>query len=96
MKKIKSIQELKNEKNRIAQAQVDLLSKIKNNWHELKWSLHPRDLSKGKLEQVMNDKADIGVYSESILKKSFTYALILIVEKLADKISNKLEGIIKK
>ncbi len=102
MKKIKSIQQLKNEKNRIAQAQVDLLSKINKNWHELKQLINPTSFVFNRLNKIKDEKDEkdekdkIGIYSESILKKSFTYTFLLLAEKFADKLSYKIQGILKK
>lgn len=96
MKKIKSIQQLKNEKNRIEQAQVDLLNKIKNNWYELKLNMHPRNMTNNMIEKMANNGNDTGIYNESILKKSLTFALLLLAEKFANKVIDKFHGIKKK
>ncbi len=96
MKKIKRIQDLKNEKKRIAQSQVDLLNKIKNNWHELKLNMYPRNMTNNMIEKMANNRTDTGIYNESILKKSLTYALLLFAEKFAGKLNDKVQSIIKK
>lgn len=88
------MQALQDEKNRISKAQVELLDKIKQNWLELKGNLSTKQ--KSNVQAVNREQSTSGIYNESILKKSLTYTLILLAEKLADKMSEKLSHIRKK
>ncbi len=88
------MQALKEEKIRIANAEVELLEKIKQNWLALKCNLSSKQIANVRSENMEQNQS--GIYNQSILEKSLTYTLVLLAEKLAIKLNEKLSSIRKK
>lgn len=84
MKKIKSIQQLKAEKKRIARQQADLESKLRGQWTDLKVSLKPANIAREAYSTVMNNKAAENNNTESILKSTLNYGVSLLTKKITD------------
>ena len=96
MKKIKSIKELQTEKKQIIKHQEELKNKIRSNWIELKECLKPINVAKNTLSKMIRNKTAENLNDESILKSSFTYGVILLAKRFADKAGKKLDSFFKK
>lgn len=96
MKKIKSIQQLRDEKRRIQQRQQELEWKIKHRWNGLKESLQPVNLAGDLLGSMMKSKLTSVLAGDHLLKNTFTYGLSLLAGKLAGKAGEKIESLMKK
>jgi Skp family chaperone for outer membrane proteins len=97
MKKIRSKQQLEDEKKRMQKEIVQLEEKIRSKWQELKQSLQPSALAKTALNKVIKNQTENTINGEeSILKSTFTYGVSLLAKKLADKTEEKIDRIFKK
>lgn len=94
MKKIKGIKQLQSEKERIKQHQEELEKKIRRNWKELKECLKPINIVKDTFSSAVRKKTAENLNDESILKSSFTYGLVLLAKKIADKAEKKLGSVV--
>jgi hypothetical protein len=96
MKKIKNIQQLQIKKKEIGMQQQLLLTKIKDNWIQLKDNVKPANIAKETFGKMMQPKPVESSYTENALKSSFTYAVALLAEKLADKAVEKIKKVFVK
>ena len=95
MKKIKSIKQLKAEKKRIRQQQVDLEDKIGKNWKELKEGLKPVNIVKETFSNILKGKTEENLYGNGFIKSAFTYGITLLAKKFVDKTGSKLGKLFK-
>ncbi len=96
MEKIKNMQQLKSKKKEIEMQQTALLGKIRNNWIQLKDSMTPANIAKESLGNILHHQPEQQIYREHPLKSSFTFAVALLAENLADKTFEKVKAIFKK
>jgi hypothetical protein len=96
MRKIKSIKQLRSEKERISHKLYDLENKMHIQWKELKQDLRPSSIIKDSIASVLKKKAEPGFQKDSFLKSTFTYGVSLLAGKLADKAGKKISTIFKK
>lgn len=89
MKKIKSIEQLQAEKDRIAQQQQDISNKIGSNWKDLKESLRPVNIAKDIFSSVLKSRAENNLNDGNVLKNTFNYGLSLLAKKIAEKLGSK-------
>jgi type II secretory pathway component PulF len=91
MKKIKSIDSLKEEQKRIKQEQQNIENRIRVNWQYLKKSMQPSSIAKEALQNIIEHKT-----ASNNLKDTFIYAADLLSKKLAAKSVEKLKAALKK
>jgi len=96
MKKIKNLNQLKREKERIKQHQEDLEDMIHDNWHELKDDLKPANIAKQVIGNWMRKRTEAKMNAGGILKNAVTYGATLLATKLFGRTGNKLAGLLKK
>ncbi len=90
MKKIRNLEQLKAERNRIKLQQEELENKIRSNWRDLKECLRPANIAKDMIGSFLKSKTEKNIDEEDLFKSSITYGVSLLVKKLADKAWEKL------
>lgn len=90
------MQQLHSQKKEIEMQQKVLLEKIHNNWMQLKENLKPVNIVKESLGGILHHQPAEQTYREHPLKSSFTYAVVLLAENLADKTFEKVKAFFKK
>ncbi len=93
MKKYKSIQQLKEDKKRLAQRKTELEKAIRYDWRDVKESLNPVQLAAGffaKKEQKKEETQSSSVLQDTIAGIAETY-----LEKLAGKFEQKVTAWMK-
>jgi predicted nuclease with TOPRIM domain len=96
MKKIKSIKQLRTEKDRINNRLEELENAMHTQWKELKQELKPTNLIKDSISSLLKKKIETNIEEDSFLKSTFAYGVNLLVGKLADKAREKFGTIFKK
>jgi hypothetical protein len=96
MKKIKNMQQLQLKKKEIELQQQALLQKIHSNWLQLKENIKPVNIAKESLVNILQHQPTELHNGEHALQHSYTYAVGLLAEKLADKAFEKVKSIFKK
>jgi len=96
MNKIKSIQQLKLEKQRLKSREEELENDIKNNWKELRIALKPGNIVKDTLNEEIKTEMEENLNGGSVLKSTFNYGLSLLARKFTDKAGEKISGFFKK
>lgn len=96
MKKIRSIKQLKAEKQRMKQCQSALEEKIKTDWKAVKESLRPVNIAKDAIDSVLKAKTERDAGEDSIFKSAFKYGINVLTNKISEKAHEKLERLLKK
>jgi hypothetical protein len=89
MKKIRSIKQLKAEKNRIKLRQAELESKIRSNWKELKENLKPVNIVKDVLNRTIMGRTDDNLTGSGFVRNAITYGVTLLTNKFFNKLDDK-------
>ena len=89
MKKIKSIKQLKAEKNQIKERQLQLEEKIRMNWKALKEDLRPLNIAKDGLNSMMQQKTAEHLYGDGFMRNAFSYGVTLLANKVLNKVGNQ-------
>jgi len=90
MKTIKSTQQLKAEKKRLAQHQHQLEQKILHNWTELKESISPSSMAAEAFSDAIKNNSQKNNSGNGVLKNIFAFGVTILAKKLADKTGEKL------
>lgn len=89
MKKIKSIKQLKAEKERINRHLEDLESRMYRQWNELKHNLTPSGLIKDTFKSAFTNKAESSFNGENIAKAALAFGVSMLVNRFAKKAGKK-------
>lgn len=96
MKKIKSLKQLRAQKEHINH-RLDLLEhSLQQQWRDLKHGLTPSNIIKESIGSILKSKAEPDFSKGNLLKSAFTYGVSLLAGKLADKARQKFSAGIKK
>ncbi len=90
MKKIKSIKQLKYQKNQIKQRQAELEDKIRSNWKDLKENLRPVNIAKDALSSIMKRKTADYLYGDGFVRNAITYGVTVLANKFLNKAGGRL------
>lgn len=85
MNKITSLQQLKEEKQRIKQRQQMLEKRIQHHWTGLTATLQPTGIIAGLVNAVIKDKTAALAGSGNVIRNSFVYGATLLARQLIDK-----------
>lgn len=98
MKKIKSIRQLQEEKNRILQKQHNLENKIQENWADLKESARPVNIAKETISNLFGSKQSSDPENKSSFLKStiLPAAGVLASRWILGKAGKKIFGLFRK
>ena len=96
MKKIKSIKQLRAQKEHINRRLDYLEQSMKLQWSELKYGLKPSSIIKDAIAGFLKSKTDPDFGKGNILKSAFTYGASLLAGKLAEKARRKFRPDVKK
>lgn len=96
MKKIKSIKQLKAEKQRINQHLEVLENKMHDHWNELKHNLKPVSLIKDSFSSLLKKKPEINFTGENILKGTLALGVSLLVNRMVKNAGKKFSGLFQK
>jgi hypothetical protein len=96
MKKIKSIKQLRAEKERINHRLNDLENTMRIHWKELKQDIKPSSIIKDSIDSVLKRKTEAPLREDSFLKSIFTYGVSLLAGKLSDKAHEKFSTVFRK
>jgi hypothetical protein len=89
MTKIKSIEELQNERMRIRQHQIELEARMQDDWSDLKEYLRPGSITENKV-RILTNKTRQNLKSTSVVKSVFLFIVTLMARKFADNAEEKL------
>lgn len=93
MKKYKSIQQLKEDKKRLAQRKTELEKAIRYDWRDVKESLNPVQLAAGLFAKKEHKKEE--TQSSSVLQDTIAGIAETYFEKLAGKFEQRLKDWMK-
>lgn len=96
MKKIRSIKQLKAEKKRVKQRQVELEDKIRSNWKELKENLKPVNIVKETMGRVMKVRTEDNLYGNGFVRNAITYGVTVLANKFLNKAGSRLAKVFNK
>lgn len=85
MKKIKSIKQLRAQKEHMKKRLEELEYRMQQQWKELKQDLKPSSIIRDTIGTILKKKSEAGFLSGGLLKSAFTYGVSLLAGKLADK-----------
>ncbi len=85
MKKIKSIKQLRAQKEHMKQRLEELEYGMQRQWKELKQDLKPSNMIMDSIGAILKKKSEAGFLGGGLLKSAFTYGVSLLAGKLADK-----------
>ena len=92
MKKIKSIKQLKAERQRIKEHQELLELKIRHNWNDLKASVKPGNIAKETFNTILSSKPVAMLAGSGVLKGALALGISLLAKKIIAKGGQKLAG----
>ncbi len=95
MKKIKSIKQLRAEKQRLKEHQELLELKIRNNWTDLKESVSIGNIAKETFSKVIASRPVTMLAGSGLLKGALALGISLLATKVVDKGGQKLLGKLK-
>lgn len=90
MKKIKSIKQLKAEKQRLKEHQELLELKIRSNWSDLRESVRPGNIAKETFNRVASSVPVTMPGGSGLLKVALAFGISLLAKKIVDKGGQKL------
>lgn len=96
MKKIKSIRQLRAQKEHVSLRLDYLEQTMQQQWKELKQELKPAVIIKDSIGTLLRKKAEPDSENGGLLKSALTYGVSLLAGKLADKAQKKFIGVFKK
>ena len=96
MKKIKSIRQLRAQKEHVSLRLDYLEHTMQQQWKELKQELKPSVIIKDSISTILRKKAEPDFENGGLLKGALTYGVSLLAGKLADKAQKKFIGVFKK
>lgn len=96
MKKIKSLKQLRAEKERINQHLEHLEIKMRDDWNKLKSNLKPASLIKDSFSSLMKKRSETNFAGESLLKGTLVLGVSLLANRLFKKAGKKFTGLFKK
>jgi hypothetical protein len=96
MKKIRSIKQLKAEKKRVKQRQVELEDRIRSNWKDLKENLKPVNMVKDTLSRVIKSRTEDNLYGDGFMRNAITYGVTILANKFLNKAGPRLGKAFKK
>jgi hypothetical protein len=96
MKKIKSIKQLRAQKEQMKNRREELEYRMQRQWKELKQDLKPSSIIRDTIGAILKKKAEAGFIGGGLLKSAFTYGVSLLAGKLADKARAKYSTELKK
>lgn len=96
MKKIKSIRQLRAQKEHVSLRLDYLEHTMQQQWKELKQELKPSNIIKDSVASILKKKAEPDFQNDSFLKSTFTYGASLLAGKLADRAREKFSNVFKK
>lgn len=91
MKKIRRLQDIREEKMRLRIRQLELEKQIKKNWKELKTEMKPSNIIKNKLEEAGGETGK----NQSLWSAALDYGTVYLTEKLAAKAGHAAEARVK-
>jgi hypothetical protein len=94
MTKIKSIEELHDERMRIRQHQIELEARMQDDWSDLKEYLRPGSITENKVG-ILRNKTRQNLKSASVVKSAFLFIVTLMARKFADNVEEKLAQFVK-
>jgi hypothetical protein len=96
MKKIKSIKQLRAEKERIKQEQLDIERKIGEHWNGLKETVRPANLAREAIGSVFRKKTAENQPESKLLNTAINIGVSLLAGNLTEKALQKLGKIFTK
>lgn len=96
MKKIHCNKQLQAQKKRIKLRREELGKKIYTNWNELKDAVNPFNYAKETFNKVIYQQTADNLNDQSVLKNSFTFGVMLLAKKMADKAEIQIARFFKK
>jgi hypothetical protein len=96
MEKIKNMNDLRFEKRRIRNNRINIESKIRENWDDLKNHLRPKNLVKESITPYLEGKNMQPDENDGVLKSIFIYGVAQLAKKVADIAEEKIKMFLRK
>lgn len=93
MKKIKSIKQLRAEKNRIEYERLEIEKKMSANWSELKETAKPANIAREAIGSIFRKKTTEGQPENKLLNTAVNIGLGLLAGNLTERALQKLGNI---
>ncbi|MFZ1368805.1 MAG: hypothetical protein WAR78_00400 [Ferruginibacter sp.] len=96
MKKIKSIKQLKAEKQRLLLQQQELEDRMRGNWSAVKAGLSPANIAKDTMGSIFKGVTNLAVNKEGIIKGAIALGIGFLAKKIAKRAGARLKKVFTK
>ncbi len=96
MKKIKNIKQLRAEKIRIKQQQLEIEEKLGLGWKDLKETVRPANIARDAIGGIFRKKASDGQPENKLLNTALNVGFAFLTGKLTEKVVQKLSRVFTK
>ncbi len=96
MKKIKNINQLKDDRKQLKLRSQYLELKISNDWKELREDLRPVNIAMDTIGSIFKNKAESNEHTSAFLKNAVNFSVNLLTKKLVNMAGEKLKKVFKK
>jgi len=96
MKKIKSIKQLKAEKQRLLLQQRELEDRMRGNWSAVKEGLSPANIAKDTMGSIFKGVTSMAVNKQGIIKGAIALGIGFLAKKMAKSAGTRLKKVFTK
>ena len=96
MKKIKSIKQLKAEKQRLLLQQQELEDRMRGNWSAVKAGLSPVNIAKDTMGSIFKGVTNMAINKEGIIKGAIALGIGFLAKKISKRAGDRLKKMFTK